>query len=433
MSTSEQSAPNTLERRVDLVISLLDVDKAVAQRLAKRAKTAKLAGFRPGKVPMKIIAQQYGHEARYEAIDFSVKQAFVTTIREQNFRVAGQPTLEPKETTDPAQMAFTAIFEIYPDVVLNDVSGCEIEKPTLQVTDAEVDKVIDILRQQNTAYQPVDRPAQLQDRVVIDFTGRQNGNVFEGGQGNDYGVLIGAGRMLPEFESALEGMAKNETRTFDLTFPTDYPATHLAGETVQFEVTCKSVEAPHLPELDAEFAKTLGVPDGNLIKMRQDVRDNLEREVKKRLAARFKNQVMDILIEHHPMDVPRALVEAESAQMAENSMNRLREQGMKAGSLDPALFADQAIRRIKLGLIMAELVHKHDLQVQADQVRAIIDDYAQSFEDAEEVVNWYYSQPNRLAEAEALALENNVIEWMQTNTRITEKLADFDELMGHSR
>ncbi|MDP2752399.1 MAG: trigger factor [Rhodocyclaceae bacterium] len=432
MSTSEITTQNQLERRIDLVISLLDIDKAVEQRLAKRAKTTKMAGFRPGKVPMKIVIQQYGHEARYEAIDLSVRQAFMNAIRDQKLRVAGQPTLEPKEATDPAQMIFTAIFEVYPDVVLSDVSDCEVEKQTFQITDAEVDKVIDTLRQQNTTYSPVDRPAQLKDRVVIDFTGRQNGEVFEGGQGNDYGVLIGGGRMLPAFESALEGMTAKETKTFDLTFPTDYPATHLAGETVQFEITCQSVEAPHLPELDAEFAKTLGISDGDLIKMRQDVRNNLEREVKKRLAARFKNKVMDVLIERHPLDVPRALVEAESSQMAENSMSRLREQGMKTGSLDPVLFADQAIRRIRLGLIMAELVQKHDLHVQADQVRAIIDDYAQSFEDTEEVVNWYYSQPNRLSEAEALALENNVIDWVQTNARVIETLADFDELMGHA-
>jgi len=329
-------------------------------------------------------------------------------------------------------MEFSAVFEVYPDVVIGDVTGQAVEKPLLEVTDAEVDKTLDVLRKQRTTYAAAGRGATTGDRVVIDFTGRKNGEEFPGGKGVDFPVLLGSGSMLPDFEAALDGLAEGATKTFDLTFPADYQAAELAGTTVQFEVTVKKIEAPKLPEIDAEFAKSLGIKDGDLTAMRAEVRANLEREVKKRLQARIKGQVMDALLAATPIDVPQALVEAESRQMAEAALKDFEQRGGKAANLpiEPSWFAESATRRVKLGLILAEVVKAKDLRAKPDQVRALVDDLASTFEDPQEVVRWYYSQPQRLADAEALVMENNVVDWVLGLAKVTEKAVTFDELMG---
>lgn len=428
------SAASTLERSIDLTVSLAEIDREVDQRLRKLARTAKMAGFRPGKVPMKLVAQQYGDQARSEAIVAAVERAFIEAAHSRNLRVAGHPDIEPREPGEAGQIGFTATFEVYPDIVLGDVSGCEIEKPSLVVGDAEMDKTIDVLRKQRVTHVPATRPAEKGDRVVIDFTGRLNGEAFEGGTATDYAVLVGAGGMLPDFEAALEGIAEGERKTFDVAFPSDYHNLSLAGQTAQFEVTCKKVEAPRLPELDADFARSLGIKDGDLVKMREEVRANLEREVRKRLQARIKNQVMEALLAVNPIEAPRSLVNAESRQMAHKALTDLEARGMKVKNLnpDPSWFSEQATHRVKLGLVIGELVRAKDLHARPDQVRAIVEDYAQTFEDPQDVVRWYYSQPQRLSEAEALAMENNVIDWMLANAKVTEKAADFDELMGNA-
>jgi trigger factor len=240
--------------------------------------------------------------------------------------------------------------------------------------------------------------------------------------------------MLPDFEKGLAGVTAGETRTFDVAFPADYHAKDLAGQTVQFEAVCKKVEAPKLPELDAEFAKALGIKDGDLVKMREEVRANLEREVKKRLQAKLKNQVMESLLAVNPFEVPKALVDMEAERMAENARKDMQARGMNAKDMpiEGSWFTDQAVRRVKLGLLLAELVHAKDLHAKPENVRAIVDEYAQSFEDPQEVVRWYYGQPQRLAEAEALALENNVVAWMLANAKVVDKPVAFDELMGNA-
>ncbi len=434
MQTQEQSgAASALERRIDMAVSLADIDREVEQRLKQLSKTVKMPGFRPGKVPFKLVAQQYGPQARSEAIGAAVETVFGNKVREQNLRVAGYPRIEPK-TAGESQLEFSAVFEVYPDIQLGDISSQEIEKPALTVGDAEVDKTIEVLRKQRMTYVPASRPAQKDDRVVIDFVGRRNGEAFEGGKGDDFPIQVGGGRMLPEFESALEGLTEGASKTFDLTFPEDYQAKDLAGQTVQFEITCKKVEMPQLPELDEAFAKALGVADGSLDKMRAEVRQNLEREVSKRLQARVKAQVMDALIAAHPIEVPKALIEGESRQMAEAALQDLKARGMLAKNIpvEPSWFTDQATRRVKLGLILAEVVKSKSLHASPDKVRAVVDDFAQTFEDPKEVVRWYYTQPQRLAEAEALAIENNVVEWVLSATRVSEKAIGFDELMGNA-
>jgi trigger factor len=398
------------------------------------SRTVKAAGFRPGKVPMKLVAQQHGSQARSEAIGAAVEKAYGEKVREQNLRVAGYPRIEPKADAAEGQLGFTAIFEVYPEISLGDVSGEAIEKPTLTVTEAEVDKTLDVLRKQRTTYSAAERASESGDRLVIDFIGRKNGEEFQGGKADNYTVMVGGGMMLPDFEAQLVGVKAGDQKTFDVAFPADYQAAELAGNTVQFEMTVKSVEAPQLPELDAEFAKALGVADGDTTKMRAEVRSNLEREVKKRLLAKVKEQVMDALLKVNPIEVPRALVMMEAEQMAEAAKRDMEQRGMmmKNMPVDPTWFTDQASRRVKLGLLLAELVKARDLHVKPEQVRAIVDEFAETFEDPKEVVRWYYSQPQRLAEAEALALENNVVSWVLATAKVTEAPVAFDALMGNA-
>ncbi|MBL8452705.1 MAG: trigger factor, partial [Zoogloea sp.] len=397
---------SALERRIDMSVPLAEIDKDVEARLKKMARTVKMPGFRPGKVPFRMVAQSYGPQARSEAIGAAVEKALGEQIRAQSLRVAGYPNIEPKEATGTEVLEFTAVFEVYPEIVIADVSAQEVERPQLAVTDAEVDKTLDVLRKQRTTFVPVERIAQDGDRVEVDFTGRKDGEEFEGGKATDFAFVIGGGQMLKDFETAVLGLGVGESKTFDMTFPADYHAAHLAGQTVQFEVALKKVEEPKLPEIDAEFAKSLGIVDGDVAKMREEVKANLEREVKRRIQAKVKERVMNVLIETHPIEVPKALVEQESAQLAENAKKDFEARGMKTKDLpiEPAWFAEQAVRRVKLGLIMSELVKSKELHAKPEQIRSIIEDFAASYEDPSEVVSWYYSQPQRLAQAEALVI-----------------------------
>lgn len=428
------AATNPLERRIDMAVTMAEIEREVAQQLRQIAKTAKMAGFRPGKVPMKMVEKLYGGQARAEAVGAAVDKAFGEMVRAQNLRVAGQPRVEPKPVEDKSRMEFIAIFEVFPEFEVAEVSTHAVEKPVLTVTDAEVDQTIEALRKQRTNYVPAGRPAQKGDRLVIDFTGRKDGEEFAGGQATDYPVFVGGGMMLPDFEAALEGTTEGQQKVFDVKFPDDYHASDLAGSTVQFTVTVKQVEMPQLPAVDAEFARMLGVADGDLDKMRAEVRANLEREVAKRLRARIKEQAMNILVEANPIDVPSAMVQAEAQQMAENALRELqgRNPQMKNMPVEASWFTEQAARRVRLGLIVAELVRAKDLLVKPEHVRAVVDDFAATFEDPQEVVRWYYSQPDRLAEAEGLAMENNVVEWVLANARVTDKAIAFDELMGNA-
>ena len=432
---TNQEARSALERRIDMTVSMADVEKEVEARLKRMARTIKMPGFRPGKVPLKIVAQTHGAQARSEAIGAAVEQAFGAAVREQDLRVAGFPQIEPKEAANPAEaLEFTAVFEVYPEVEPGDLSAQKIERPVLEVGEAEVDKTIDVLRKQRTTFVAAERAATDGDRVVIDFIGRKDGEPFEGGQGQDFPFVIGAGSMLKDFESAVAGLKAGETKTFDMTFPEDYHARQLAGQAVQFEITVKAVEAPVLPEVNADFAKALGVADGDVAKLREEVKTNLEREVKRRIQARVKEQVMNALLEVTPIEVPKALIDAEARQLADNARRDLEMRGMKTKDIpvEPAWFVEQAERRVKLGLIMAELVKKAELHAKPEQVRALVEEMAQSYEDPSELVRWYYAQPERLAQAEAVVIEDNVDAWASAQAQTTDTPVAFDELMGNN-
>jgi len=426
---------NVLERRIDLSLPLAAVEQEVDQRLRKLARSVRMPGFRPGKVPFKMVAQQYGAQERSEAIGAAAEKVFSEKVREQKLRVVGYPRFEQREAGDPLQLAFSAVFEVYPEVKLGDISNCSIERATTTVGEAEIDKTLEVLRKQRGTFVPALRGAANGDRVVIDFRGTRNGEAFDGGEGKDFALLMGGGRMLPDFEAALSGLKAGEEKSFDLTFPADYQAADLAGQKVQFSVTVKSVEEQKLPELDAEFAKALGVADGDLVKMRAEVAANLEREVKKRLQGRLKNQVMDALLAVNPVTVPRVLIDAESRQMAETALRDLEARGMSAKDMpvDPSWFTEQAQQRAALGIIVAELVKEKSLMAKPEQVRAVIDEMAETYEDPSEVVRWYYAKPERLAQADGLAVESNVVAWVLENAKVTDKEISFDELMGNAK
>ena len=432
-TTEAVQLPNVLERRLDLSLTIADLDKDVDLRLKRIGKNFKMAGFRPGKVPANIVKQQYGDQARYEAMNEALERAFGETVKAQKLRVAGQPSIEPKATESKTDLEFTAVFEVYPEVKLGDLTDVEVERSVLEVGDAELNSTLDVLRKQRVKYEPVDRAAAKGDRVSIDFLGKKDGVPFQGGQADDYPFVLGEGAMLADFENAVSGLKAGESKTFEMTFPADYQAKDLAGQLVSFEVTAKEVREAILPEIDAEFAKALGVEDGDVDKMRAEIETNLKREVKKRLQSKVKDQVMDALLKTNPIDVPNALVDLEIQRLMQSAREDMEQRGgvkMKDFPMQREWFVEQAKRRVSLGLILSEVVKVNELHAKADQVKAIVEEAAQSYEHPEEVIRWYYAQPQRLSEIEGVAIEDNVVAWALSSAKVVDKTVAFDELMG---
>ncbi|UCV17930.1 trigger factor [Ferribacterium limneticum] len=426
---------NELERRIDLSIAIADVEKVMEQRLKRMGKNMKVPGFRPGKVPFSIVKQQHGDQARHEVLSEELDRVFGETVTEKKMRVAGYPRIEPKTTESTTHIEFSAIFEVYPEFTPGNLATAEVERPILEVSAAEVDKTLDILRKQRVSYEDTDRAAAKEDRVVIDFLGKKDGVPFAGGEAKDYPFVLGQGMMLPDFENAVEGAKAGDSKTFDLAFPADYHAKDLAGQTVQFDVTVKQVQAPVLPELNAEFATSMGIADGDVAKMRAEIETNLKREVKRRIEGKLKDQVMEALIKANPISVPTSLVDMEIQRLMQAARQDMEQRGMKVKDMpiQPEWFADQAKRRVTLGLILAEVVKTEKLQATPEQVRAMVEENAQSYEHPEEVIRWYYAQPQRLQEVEGVAIENNVVAWVLGKAKVTDKAAVFDELMGQKQ
>ena len=404
-----------------------DIERQVDERLKKLAKNARMPGFRPGKVPLKLIQQTYGSQVRSEVLSDAVQKSFTDVVKEAKLRVAGYPRIERK--TD---FEFSATFEIYPEVKVGDLGAATVERPQVTVDDAAVDKTIEILRKQRTRYEPAERPARDGDRLTVDFGGTIDGAEFPGGKGENFVFTLGEGRMLPEFESAARGMSPGEAKTFALAFPADYHGKEVAGKTASFAMTVKKIDEPRVPELDAEFAKSLGVTDGDVAKMRAEVRANVEREVKKRIEGRVKDQALQALLGATPLEVPKSLIAMEATSMAERAVADLKSRGVDPQQvpLNQQAFEETARRRVALGLVIAELARAESLQPKPAQVRALVEQEAQSYESPAEVVKWFYMQPQRLSEMEALALEGNVVKWVLTKAKVLDKPVAFDELMG---
>ena len=432
-NTAEAVQPSALERRLDLAVALADLDKDIEQRLKRMSKNVKMPGFRPGKVPANIVKQQYGAQAHNEAMNEAIERAFSDAVRSQQLRVAGYPRIEAKKTESTTHIEFSAIFEVYPQFTVADLKDVEIERAQLEVGAAELDNTLDVLRKQRVNYEPVDRAAAAGDKVTIDFLGKKDGEPFQGGQAHDYPFVLGQGAMLADFEQAVTGLKAGESKTFDMTFPAEYFAKELAGQAVSFEVTVKEVREAILPEIDEEFAKTLGVGDGSVEKMRAEIEANLKREVKKRLQSKNKDEVMEALLKANPIDVPNALVEMEIERLMNAARADMEQRGgakMKDFPMQREWFVEQAKRRVTLGLVLSEAVKVHQLQAKPEQVKAIVEEAAQSYEHPEEVVRWYYAQPQRLSEIEGVAIEDNVVAWALSSAKVVDKQIAFDELMG---
>ena len=423
-----------LERRVSMSLPTAEIEKQVGERLKQMARNVRMPGFRPGKVPMKLIAQTYGPQVRSEVLGDAVQKSFSDAVRDANLKVAGYPRIERKDVASDSSLEFSATFEVYPEVKIGDVSGATIERPQVSVDDAAVEKTIEILRKQRVKYVPAGRAAQDGDRLTVDFEGTIDGQAFAGGKAENFPFLLGEGRMLPEFETAARGMSAGETKTFELKFPADYHGKEVAGKQAAFSLTLKQLEQPELPALDAEFAKALGVADGDVAKMKNEIRGNVEREVAKRVETRIKAQTLQALLDATPVELPKALVDMESQQLAERAAADLQARGVKAQQVPftPQTFEETAKRRVALGLVIGELARAENLQAKPAEVRALVEQEAASYESPAEVVKWFYMQPQRLQEMEGVALEANVVKWVLSKAKVEDKAIAFDELMGNA-
>ena len=423
-----------LERRITLTLPTDTIASEVESRLKRLARTVKADGFRPGKVPMSVVAQRYGYSVHYEVMNDKVGEQFNAAVNEAKLRVAGAPRITEKDGAPEGQVAFDATFEVYPEVKIGDLSGAEVERVSTEVTDAAIDKTLDILRKQRRTFQQraaADGAAEG-DRVTIDFEGKIDGVPFEGGKAEAFQFIIGEGQMLEQFDQAVRGMQAGQSKTFPLQFPADYHGKDVAGKEADFLVTLKKVEAQHLPEVNEALAKSLGIKDGTIEALRADIKKNLEREVKFRVLARNKSSVMEALIKAAELDVPKALVAGEVERMTESARADLKKRGVKDAEKAPIpaeIFEPQAERRVRLGLVVGELVRANNLQAKPEQLQAHIDEMAQSYERPAEVVRWYLSDRSRMAEVEAVVIENNVAEFVLAKAKVTDKVVPFDELM----
>lgn len=427
-----------LERRIEVSVAMADVEKRVKEELKKVARTAKVPGFRPGKVPMSMLERSHGPGVRYDVINREVGRVLDESLAATGLRVAGAPSLEPKtEGAAEDTLTFLATFEVYPEIDLPELSSVEVAKAVCEVTDAEVDRTVNILREQRAEYVAEEgRAAGDDDQVKIDFVGKIDDVAFEGGTAEDFPFVVGKGRMLTEFEEAVRGMKAGETKTFPLTFPEDYPGKEVAGKTAEFTVTVKEVGRPELPELNEDFAKSLGQAEGSVEKLVDDIRQNISREVESRLQARTKNSVMKALLDKATFEVPKALVNGEVENRIAAAREELKQRGLpnaESVPIPPETFTEEAQRRVKLGLMIGELINKNNLQAKPEQVRAKIETFAQNYEQPAQVVSYYLSDRQRRAEIEAVVLEDNVVEHVLASAKVSDEAVPFEELMGQGQ
>ncbi len=426
-----------LERRITLSVPAETINGEVQSRLKKLSRTVKADGFRPGKVPMSVVAQRYGYSVQYEVVNDRVGQSFSEAIGEAKLRVAGAPRITQKDASPEGELAFDAIFEVYPEVKIGDLTEASVERISTEVSEAAIDRTVEILRKQRRSFglRAKDEGAVEGDRVTIDFEGKIDGEPFQGGAAEAFQFIIGEGQMLEQFDQAVRGMKAGESKTFPLQFPEDYQGKDVAGKEADFMVTVKKIEAAKLPTVDEGFAKSLGIKESTVEGLRADVKKNLEREVKFRVLSRNKGAVMDALSQASELDVPKALIAGETDRLIEGARADLKQRGVKDAETAPIpaeIFQPQAERRVRLGLVVAELVRTHNLQAKPEQLQAHIEELAQSYEKPAEVMRWYLSDRQRMAEVEAVVIENNVAEFVLSKAKVSDKVLPFDELMTAS-
>jgi trigger factor len=424
-----------LERRITLTLSAETIQSEISNRLKKLSRTVKADGFRPGKVPMSVVAQRYGYSVQNEVMNDQIGQAFADAANEAKLRVAGAPRITEKEGAESGTMMFDAVFEVFPEVKIGSLEGVEVERYRTDITEAAIDRTIDILRKQRRTFapRPAGEPAVETDRVTIDFEGKFDGVPFEGGTAQGFQFVIGEGQMLETFDLAVRGMKVGESKTFPLRFPDDYQNKEAAGKEADFLVTVNAIEVQQLPELTDMFARSLGILDGSMESLRKDVRSNLEREVKARVMTRNKGSVMEVLLKNSELDVPAALVDDEAKRLVESTIADMKQRGAKdmdKAQIPTKIFQPQAERRVRLGLVVSELVRANNLQAKPEQLQAYIEEMAQSYEKPSEVVSWYLGDKQRMADVEVVVVENNVAEFVMSRGKAIDKDVPFDELMA---
>lgn len=425
-----------LERKITLALPWEQINAQVEVRLKQAQKKAKIQGFRPGKAPLKMVEGMHGASIRDEVLNELVQKAYFDVIVNQKIRVAGYPrfnALEQAQQDEEGNFKIDAIFEVYPEITIGDIAAQEVEKVTAEIGDAEIDKTIEILRQQRTKFEYVDRAAQNGDRIIIDFAGKIDGVPFEGGASENYPFVLGNGQMLPEFEAGLVGMKENEVKDVEVSFPEDYHGKDVAGKTAVFTLTMKNVSEATLPEVDAEFAKALGIADGSVEGMREEVKKNVSREVVRRVAEQTKENVMKALLASTEISIPTALVVEESHRLLQDARQNFIKQGFDEKQLPELpieMFKEQAERRVSLGLILAALVEENKLEPTEEQIKAVVQEFADSYEDPQEVIDWYFADEQRLQGPTSLAIESQVVDFVLGKAKVTEKALSFDEVMG---
>jgi trigger factor len=416
-----------LERRITLTLNPAEIDAEVGKRLQKLARNVKIDGFRPGKAPMKMVMARYGGEVRAEVLGDALQDRFQAETQANDLDIAGYPRFAPV-----GEGVFTATFEVFPTIAIGDVAQIKVNRPVADVSPEDIDRTLDVLRKQRVQYRAVERAALSGDRVHIDYAGKIDGQPFQGGEAKDFPVILGEGRTLADFEGSLTGMRAGETKSFDVTFPADYFAKELAGKTATFEATMKSVHEPVLPEVNDDFARSLGVHEGGGAKLREEVGANLQREVKRRIFLKVKEQVMDGLLGISPFDVPKSLVAMETRAMLERATGDLKARGLKEQDikLSPEVFANQAKRRVSLSLLLNGFAKANNIVAEDAQMRAKVDEFAQSYEDPSEVVAWYYQDAERMDDVRAMVVEDNIVDWILARAQVTDEPTSIEQLMG---
>lgn len=421
-----------LERTLKVEIPSDRIEGAVEERLGRLQKQVRLDGFRPGKVPMRVVRSRYGGQVRQEVVGELIQSTLQEAVTQVEMQPAGSPRIDSAdEQPEEGGMAYTATFEVYPEIELGPVDDLEVERPVADVTEADVDRMLETLQAQRRQFETVDRAAGKGDQVVIDFVGRIDGEPFDNGSGEDTPVELGAGQMIDGFEEQLEGIRADETREVEVTFPEQYQAESLAGRTAVFEVTAKAVQEGRTPEIDEDFARSFGVESGSVEELREGLRQNMARELSQALRTRVKQQVMDALVERNPIEVPESLVRDEIGRLREQMQQRLGGQ-MSADQLGDELFEDEARRRVRLGLILSELIRRHGIQAEPERVREQVRELASAYDDPQQVEQYYYQNEQMLQGVQAMVVEDQVVDWVLDNARVTEREASFDEIMNRN-
>lgn len=420
----------TIDRKMTVELPAAQIDETVEKRLKALAGRVKIDGFRPGKVPFSLVKKRYSDSVRYEVVESLLGSSFQEAARQQNLRVAGLPDIDLKTLEAGKNLEYVASFQVYPDFIIEGVETLTITRPTSEVTEADLDRMIEVIRKQNQDWLPAERAAQNGDSVTIDFAGTLDGEAFDGGSATDYSVELGAGRMLKDFEDGLVGMQAGEEKTVDVAFPENYQAENLKGKTAQFKLSVKQVREPVLPEIDADFIKRFGVDAGDVETFRAEVKKNMLHELDKALKSQVKQQVMDGLADLHAIDVPKALVADEVNYIREEFQQNT---GSSAQNLPDALFAPQAERRVKLGLIVGEVIRQHNLQRDPARVDAMLESLASTYEDPQALINYYRQDRKAMQTIEAAVMEEMIVDWVLEKATVTDEARDFDAVMNPKR